>query len=93
MIKADIAEKICRKLDVSRAEALEHIEHLLEIIKSTLESGENVKISGFGNFEVKEKSERRCRHPLNGEDITIEARKILFFKASVLLRQSINSQS
>ena len=66
------------------------LETVFAIMKSTLESGEKLKISGFGNFEVKQKADRRGRNPQTGEAITIEARRILTFKPSTLLRQAIN---
>jgi len=60
-------------------------------MKDTLESGEKIKIAGFGNFEVNQKKARKGRNPQTGEAITIEARKVLTFKASSVLKQSINS--
>jgi integration host factor subunit alpha len=63
---------------------------VFSIMKSTLESGETLKISGFGSFIVKHKKDRRGRNPQTGETITIEARRILTFKPSTLLRQAIN---
>jgi integration host factor subunit alpha len=59
-------------------------------MKSTLESGENVKIHGFGNFEVKQKNDRIGRNPATGDAMTIEARRVLTFKPSGLLRQAVN---
>jgi len=66
------------------------VEAVFSLIKSTLESGEKLKIAGFGNFEVKQKADRRGRNPQTGETITIEARKILTFKPSNVLRLAIN---
>ena len=60
------------------------------IMKTTLESGENLKISGFGNFVVKQKADRRGRNPQTGETLTIKARRVLTFKPSALLRDAIN---
>ena len=68
------------------------LETVFLIMKNTLESGEKLKISGFGNFEVKQKADRRGRNPQTGEAITIEARRVLTFKPSTLLRQAINKQ-
>ncbi len=59
-------------------------------MKTTLESGENLKISGFGNFVVKQKADRRGRNPQTGETLTIKARRVLTFKPSALLRDAIN---
>ncbi len=64
---------------------------LLSLIKQTLESGENLKISGFGSFEVKSKANCRGRNPQTGETITIDARRVLTFKPSYVLRDAINS--
>ena len=68
------------------------IESLLEIIKRTLESGEDILISGFGKFSVKEKSERRGRNPHTGEDMMMDARRIVSFKCSNTLRDRINGK-
>ena len=91
MTKADIAEKVAEKLGCCKRDALEHVETVLKLIKATLESGEKVKITGFGNFTVKQKKPRLGRNPQTGEAITLDARSILTFKPSQLLRQSINS--
>jgi integration host factor subunit alpha len=66
------------------------MESVFTIMKESLEVGETIKVSGFGNFEVKQKDARRGRNPQTGESITIEARKVLTFKPSTLLRQAIN---
>ena len=91
MTKSDIAERICNKLNCTRKESLDYVEAVLSLMKSTLESGENLKISGFGNFNVKQKADRRGRNPQTGETITIESRRILSFKPSSLLKASINA--
>ena len=90
MTKADIAEKIHHKTGFSKKESAEILEALFSLMKSSLESGEKLKIAGFGNFEIKQKKDRKGRNPQTGETITIEARKILSFKPSTILRQSIN---
>jgi integration host factor subunit alpha len=69
---------------------MEMIEAVFSIMKSTLETGETLKISGFGSFVVKQKNDRRGRNPQTGEAITIEARRILTFKPSTVLRDAIN---
>lgn len=91
MTKADIVERISEKTGFSKKESIELVELLFETMKDTIACGENLKISGFGHFTVKEKSDRRGRNPQTGEEITIEARRILTFKPSQLLRLSINS--
>ncbi len=90
MTKADIAEKIQASTGLSKKESAEMMEAVFSIMKSTLESGETLKISGFGSFIVKQKNNRRGRNPQTGEAITIEARRILTFKPSNLLRQAVN---
>lgn len=90
MTKADIAEKIHTGTDLSKKESAEMMEAVFSIMKTTLESGENLKISGLGNFIVKQKKDRRGRNPQTGESIIIEARRILTFKPSNLLRDAIN---
>ncbi|NVN93484.1 MAG: integration host factor subunit alpha [Desulfuromonadales bacterium] len=91
MTKADIVEKIMTGTDMTKRDSAEMMEALFSIMKSTLEQGENLKISGFGNFEVKQKNDRRGRNPQTGETITIEARRIVTFRPSALLKKAINS--
>jgi integration host factor subunit alpha len=93
MTKADIAQRIQDKTGFSKKESAEMMEAVFSIIKKTLESGEKLKIAGFGNFEVKRKKDRRGRNPQTGETITIEARQILTFKPSNLLRNAINKST
>ncbi|ABK99483.1 integration host factor subunit alpha [Pelobacter propionicus] len=90
MTKADIFEKVSSNLGYTKKESAELVEAVFSLIKSTLESGEKIKIAGFGNFEVKQKADRRGRNPQNGETITIEARRILTFKPSGVLKTAIN---
>lgn len=77
-----IVERIQAKTGFKKPDSIELVEALFELLKGTLESGENVKVSGFGNFEVKEKVARIGRNPQTGEELTIEARRILTFKPS-----------
>lgn len=91
MTKADIVEKIYEKVGFSKKESAELVETVFDLIKTTLEDGDKIKIAGFGNFVVKEKSDRRGRNPQTGEEITIVARKILTFKPSQVLKSAINS--
>lgn len=90
MTKADIVEKIHISTGLSKNDSAEMMESVFDIIKSTLESGETIKVSGFGSFVVNQKEARRGRNPQTGEAITIEARRVLTFKPSTILRQSIN---
>ena len=90
MTKADIAEHIANQNGVTRLESMELGEAVLAIIKDTLANGEMLKISGFGNFVVKEKADRRGRNPQTGGDITIDARKVLTFRPSAMLKDAMN---
>ena len=90
MTKADIAERIQSATGFTKKESSELLEAVFSIMKNTLEAGENLKISGFGNFVVKQKKDRRGRNPQTGETITIEARRILSFKPSHILKANIN---
>ncbi len=92
MTKSDMVEKIYEKIGFSKKESAELVEMVFDIIKSTLETGEKIKIAGFGNFVVKEKADRRGRNPQTGEEIIISARKILTFKPSQVLKASINAK-
>ncbi|HOI17545.1 MAG TPA: integration host factor subunit alpha [Geobacteraceae bacterium] len=92
MTKSDMVEKIYEKIGFSKKESAELVEMVFDIIKSTLETGEKIKIAGFGNFVVKEKADRRGRNPQTGEEIVISARKILTFKPSQVLKASINTK-
>jgi integration host factor subunit alpha len=75
---------------MSKSESKDAVETLFEIVKERLEDGEEVKISGFGKFEVKEKKRRRGRNPRTGEDMTLRERRILVFRTSPVLREKIN---
>ncbi|RII31408.1 MAG: integration host factor subunit alpha [Geobacter sp.] len=92
MTKADLVEKLHISTGFSKKEAADMLESVLAIMKNTLETSDKLKISGFGNFEIKNKTDRRGRNPQTGETITIAARRILTFKPSPLLRQAINGQ-
>jgi integration host factor subunit alpha len=91
MTKADIVNRVHEETGFSKKESMDMVECVLELVKNTLESGENVKISGFGNFIVMQKNDRKGRNPQTGEAMTIGARHILTLKPSLLLRKTINS--
>ena len=91
MTKAEIVEHIYEKVGFSKKESAELVEKVFEIIKETLASGEKVKISGFGNFVVREKNSRIGRNPQTGQEITITARRVLTFKPSQVLKNALNS--
>jgi len=90
MTKADIALIIQDNTNLSKKESSEMMEAVFSIMKQTLGSGEKLKISGFGKFEVKQKNGRRGRNPQTGETIMLEPRRVLIFKPSQTLRQAIN---
>ena len=93
MTKAEIVEKVSEKVGTTKNESADLVEAVFNLLKSTLEAGEDVKISGFGKFEVKQKRDRTGRNPQTGEAITIEARRILSFKPSALLRTAVNKDA
>lgn len=90
MTKADLVERIYTATNISKKDSAEVVEVVFSLLKDTLESGEKIKISGFGNFEVRHKNNRKGRNPKTGESITIEARRVLTFKPSTVLKQHIN---
>ena len=90
MTKADIAERIQKRTGFTKKESIELMEAAFSIMKDTIATGETLKISGFGSFIVKKKGDRRGRNPQTGEEITIEARSVLTFKPSNMLRDEIN---
>ena len=90
MTKGDIVEFIHEKVGFSKKEASDVVESIFEVIKDRLGHGEKVKISGFGNFVVNQKRPRKGRNPQTGEEITITGRRVLTFKASQVLKKSMN---
>ncbi len=92
LTKAQIVSTIQNHLNLPKNKSTKIVESLLEIIKSTLESGEDVLISGFGKFCVKEKRERRGRNPATGEDLTLTPRRIVTFRCSGKLREKVNDK-
>ncbi|MCK5681826.1 integration host factor subunit alpha [bacterium] len=91
MTKADMVELVYERIGVSKREAANVVESIFDIIKESLERGENVKISGFGSFNLREKQPRRGRNPQTGAEITISARRVLSFKSSNVLRDQLNA--
>ena len=88
--KTTIIEKISEEIDQSPPEAKDTVEHLLEIMKSTLASGEDVMISGFGKFQVNEKAPRKGRNPATGKDMMLDGRRTVTFKCAGMLRDNLN---
>ena len=90
MTKADIVEHIYERVGFSKKESAELVERVFDIIKDTLARGEKVKISGFGNFVVREKNARKGRNPQTGQEILLDARRVLTFKPSLVLKNVLN---
>ena len=89
LTRADLAEAINRKMGFSRAESLEMVESILGHMTDALKRGENVKISGFGSFVLRDKKERIGRNPKTGVEVPITPRRVMTFRASQLLRERI----
>ncbi|APG26815.1 integration host factor subunit alpha [Syntrophotalea acetylenivorans] len=92
MTKADLVESVYLKTGFSKKESAQIVETVFDLMKSTLEKGEKIKLAGFGNFVVKNKATRKGRNPQTGDEIEISSRKILTFKPSQVLKSVINSQ-
>lgn len=90
LTKANIVDAVAEQIGYPKNESFEMIETLLEIIKRTLESGEDLLVSGLGKFCVKSKHERRGRNPATGQDMVLEPRRVVTFKCSGRLRDKIN---
>jgi integration host factor subunit alpha len=90
LTKSDLVETIYSQLEFSKKDSIELVESVISILKHTLETGEDVKISGFGKFEVKKKNGRRGRNPKTGETLLLDARRVVTFKPSSVLRERIN---
>ncbi len=90
MTKADLVKIICEKMGFALKEATEIVDRVFGILKDTLEGGEKVKISGFGNFVVHQKRPRKGRNPKTGEETVISGRRVLTFKPSIVLRKALN---
>ena len=93
MTKADIVEQNYERVGFSKKEVAELVEKGFQVMKDVLADGEKVKISGFGNFVVREKNARKGRNPQTGDEILLEARRVLTFKRSVVLKNLLNDES
>ena len=90
VVKADLVDKVYRKVGFTRQEALVAVEIILKEIKSVLAEGEDVRITGFAGFHLKDKNARNARNPRTGEPIRIRSRRVLTFKPSQQLLMSTN---
>jgi len=92
MTKADIVERIYKEAGFSKKEAAELVDLVFKVIKDTLAKGEKVKISGFGNFSIRDKATRVGRNPQTGTAMNISARRVLTFKPSQILKEDITER-
>ena len=90
MTKAELIESVYEKIGFSKKEASDIVEMVFDTIKATLEKGQKIKISGFGNFVVRHKRPRVGRNPQTGQEIEITERKVLTFKPSQILKMALN---
>ncbi len=90
--KADLIDSTYNQVGLSKTKSAQLVDSLLEIIKKTLENGEDVLVSGFGKFCVKEKRERPGRNPRTREEVTVKPRRVVTFKCSGRLRDRINGK-
>ncbi|WP_157220015.1 integration host factor subunit alpha [Flavisphingomonas formosensis] len=89
LTRADLAESVHREIGLSRAESANLVEQILENMCAALSRGENVKISGFGSFILRDKGERIGRNPKTGVEVPIAPRRVLTFRASQMMRERI----
>lgn len=92
LTKADIVERVYKEAGFSKKEASDLVDLVFKVIKDTLARGEKVKISGFGNFSIRDKSTRTGRNPQTGQAMEISARRVLTFKPSQVLKEDITSR-
>lgn len=92
LTRAEIADAINRRLGLSRTESLAMVEAILQHMSDALANGQNVKISGFGTFLLRDKNERVGRNPKTGIEVPITPRRVMTFRASQMLRQKISGQ-
>jgi integration host factor subunit alpha len=91
LTKADIAQSLFDELGLNKREARELVDICFEEMRQSLESGHEIKISGFGNFELKDKTERPGRNPKTGEEIPISARRVVTFKPGQKLKSRVEA--
>ena len=90
LTKAHIVESIRSQTGFTKSKSSEMVENMLELMRKSLESGEDVLFSGFGKFSVREKNARRGRNPVTGDDLMLRSRKVVTFKSSGKLRDKVN---
>ena len=92
LTKANLIDSVYNELNFQKQKSMSVVESLLEIIKHTLGSGEDVRISGFGKFCVKDKKERKGRNPQTANDMKLRSRRVVTFKCSGVLRDRVNGK-
>lgn len=90
--KADIVERVYKEAGFSKKEAADLVDLIFKVIKDTLARGEKVKISGFGNFSIRDKATRVGRNPQTGDAMNISARRVLTFKPSQILKEDVTER-
>ena len=91
LTKADMAEKLFQELGLNKREAKELVEMFFEEVRVSLETNRQVKLSGFGNFDLRDKSQRPGRNPKTGEEIPITARRVVTFRPGQKLKQRVEA--
>ena len=91
LTKADMAERLYDELGLNKREAKELVEMFFEEVRGALESGNQVKLSGFGNFDLRQKNQRPGRHPKPGEEIPISARRVVTFRPGQKLKSRVEA--
>lgn len=91
LTKAELADLLYEQVGLNKREAKDMVEAFFEEVRTALESGDSVKLSGFGNFELRKKSERPGRNPKTGEEIPITARRVVTFHASQKLKSKVGA--
>jgi len=91
LTKSEMAEKLYEELGLNKREAKEVVEHFFEEIRHSLEANEQVKLSGFGNFDLRDKSQRPGRNPKTGEEIPISARRVVTFRPGQKLKVRVEA--
>jgi integration host factor subunit alpha len=90
LVKEDLIESLYNQAEISKHESRLLVDNVFELFKKSLESGDDVLLSGFGKFSVRSKAPRRGRNPSTGEDLKLDARRVVLFKCSGVLRDKIN---
>ena len=91
LTKADIADRLFNEVGLNKREAKEFVDAYFEVVRAALENGENVKLSGFGNFQLRDKNQRPGRNPKTGEEIPISARRVVTFRPGQKLKARVEA--